>query len=89
MLKILSQNIGNTEFEYESNDSQDLINKKNILNNFIKNLPTFDIKNWFEIAEKLDVAKSLGKVIPTKIYKIAAVKFLINYAKEFNLLLAY
>ena len=88
LLKILSQNIGNTEFEYENNDSQDLINKKNILNNFIKNLPTFDIKNWFEIAEKLDAAKSLGKVIPTKIYKIAAVKFLINYAKEFNLLLA-
>ena len=87
-LEFLSQDIGNTQFGYEIDDSQDLINKKNILNTFIQKLPYFDIKNWFKIAEELDAAKSLGKVIPTKIYKIAAVKFLINYAKEFNLLLA-
>ena len=33
LLKILSQDIGNIKFEYEFKDSQDLINKKNILNN--------------------------------------------------------
>lgn len=86
-LEFLSQEIGNTEFEYEVNDNNDLKNKKDNLNNFINKLPSFNIGNWFKIAEKLDAAKSLGKVIPTKIYKIAAVKFLINYSKEFNLLL--
>jgi putative DNA primase/helicase len=46
------------------------------------------MQNWFRIAQELDVTKSLGKVIPIKIYKIAAVKFLSNYSKRFNLLLA-
>lgn len=87
-LEFLSQDIGNIEFEYEVDDSEDLVSKKDILNTFIQKLPYFHIGNWLEIAEKLDAAKSLGKVIPTKIYKIAAVKFLINYGKEFNLLLA-
>lgn len=87
-LEFLSQDIGNIEFEYEVDDSEDLISKKDILNTFIQKLPYFDIGNWFKIAEELDVAKSLGKVIPTKIYKIAAVKFLINYSKGFNLLLS-
>ncbi len=85
-LEFLSQDIGNIEFEYEEND--DLKNKKDSLNDFINKLPIFNIGDWFKIAEKLDAAKSLGKVIPTKIYKIAAVKFLINYSKGFNLLLS-
>lgn len=37
-LEFLSQDIGNTQFGYEIDDSQDLINKKNILNTFIQKL---------------------------------------------------
>lgn len=87
-LNILSQDAGNTAFGFSEDDSKELIYIKNLLNNFIKKLPSFNEDEWKGIAESLDSNKSLGKSIPIKIYKIASVKFLISYAMTLNLLLS-
>jgi putative DNA primase/helicase len=75
------------EVQVQMGDKQEFVlsneqKVKEIFNSFLEVIPTFSMEEWMEIMRKYGADETIGNVIHLKIYKVATMDLLIQFAKR-------